>query len=110
MPKLKAPLSWKRITSLPDGRHYVGHVPGLAVQRDGGAKSWLAIFTSPLTGEERELGLGSLREVSLKQACEAALAARALVRQGIDPIEDKRERRHQTALGARPTLTFAAAK
>jgi len=55
------------------------------------------------------MGLGSLREVSLAEAIEAALDARKLIRAGVDPIEDRREHRQQTLAGQRRSVTFAAA-
>jgi len=54
----------------------------------GGSKSWLFRFT--LAGKSREMGLGSFGDggagLTLAQARAEALAARALVKQGIDPI------------------------
>jgi hypothetical protein len=62
---------------------------------------------SPISGKTRELGLGSIKEVSLAQARAAADDARALVRKGIDPIESKRPARVTTGL-LRPTFGAAA--
>jgi integrase len=66
-----------------------GHRDGLYLQiAAGGSKSWLFRFT--LAGKSREMGLGSFGEsgagLTLAQARAEALAARALVKQGIDPI------------------------
>jgi integrase len=107
MPKLKAPLSPKRIKALPDGRHNVGHVPGLCVQRDGQARSWLLCYT--FGGRKPEMGLGSLSEVDLEEAIEKARAARKLLRDGVDPLDDKRQRRHEIAAGVRKVVTFSSA-
>ena len=46
-------------------------------------------------GKTREMGLGSFYDVKLAQALEARDAARALVRQGLDPIEQKAKDRGQ---------------
>jgi hypothetical protein len=63
----------------PDGR-------GLYLQiRPGGARSWIYRFT--LNQRTRDMGLGALADVSLVKARVKATAARALVADGIDPIE-----------------------
>ena len=65
-----------------------------------GAKRWLFIFR--WQGKQREMGLGSLRDVTLAQARERAAAARALLREGKSPIEAK-------SISAAPaTPTFGA--
>ena len=62
---------------------------GLYMQiRSGGARSWIYRFT--LNGRTRDQGLGRLADVSLVKAREKASAARALVDDGIDPIEHTR--------------------
>ena len=62
---------------------------GLYLQiRPGGARSWIYRFT--LNGRTRDMGLGALADVSLVKAREKASAARALVNDGIDPIEHTR--------------------
>jgi integrase len=55
-----------------------------------GARSWLFRFS--LFGRARAAGLGSLNTVSLKEAREAALECRKLLREGRDPIEERRAR------------------
>jgi len=69
-----------------------------------GAKSW--IFRYRLHGKRRDLGLGSLDAVSLKEARELARLARLKVAQGIDPIQAKRE---QTQAAKGEVMTFAQA-
>ena len=62
---------------------------GLYLQiRSGGVRSWIYRFT--LNGRVRDQGLGRLADVSLVKAREKASAARALVDDGIDPIEHTR--------------------
>ncbi|HME25958.1 MAG TPA: integrase arm-type DNA-binding domain-containing protein [Acetobacteraceae bacterium] len=51
-------------------------------------RSWL--YRYKVGGRGHLLGLGSLADVSLAEAREAAAAARKLVRQGEDPIQNKR--------------------
>ena len=60
----------------------------LDVDKNGNA-SWLFRFRSPVTGKERFMGLGPLREVGLGDAREAKGVARALLRNNIDPIEHR---------------------
>lgn len=69
----------------PDGR-------GLYLQiRDHGARSW--IYRYSLNGRTRDMGLGSLAEVSLVKARSKATAARTLRDAGTDPIEHAAELR-----------------
>ncbi|EHH10619.1 putative phage integrase [Mesorhizobium amorphae CCNWGS0123] len=53
-------------------------------------KSWL--FRFMLAGKARYMGLGDVQTFNLKEARERARAARQLVTDGKDPIEDRRER------------------
>jgi hypothetical protein len=69
------------------GLHHDGG--GLYLQiRSGGVRSW--IFRFRLNGRTRDMGLGAFTAVSLVRAREKAGAARALVNDGIDPIEHTR--------------------
>jgi hypothetical protein len=52
------------------------------------------------------MGLGPLRDVSLAQARDAAQAARTLVREGKDPIAEKREKRATARIAANRGVTF----
>src|SRR5215471_13517635 len=62
---------------------------GLYLQiKSGGARSWVYRFR--LNGRTHDMGLGALVDVSLVKAREKASAARALVDDGIDPIEHTR--------------------
>jgi integrase len=64
---------------------------GLYLQiKPGGARSWIYRFT--LNGRTRDMGLGALADVSLVKAREKSGAARALVDDGVDPIEHTRAR------------------
>ena len=66
--------------------------------RDGERRTWL--FRYKLHGKARWMGLGALTDVSLAEAREAAMAARKLVRQSVDPIEARRARRAEQAAKA----------
>lgn len=56
-----------------------------------GAKSWVFRFT--LKGKTRDMGLGSLRYVSLTEARARMVECRALVTKGDDPIEQAKAER-----------------
>jgi integrase len=69
------------------GLHHDG--AGLYLQiRPGSAQSWIYRFRR--NGRTRDMGLGALADVSLVKARGKASAARALVDDGIDPIEHTR--------------------
>lgn len=46
-------------------------------------------FISPVTGKRRDMGLSTYPGVSISDARKLALSARDLIRQGIDPIDDR---------------------
>lgn len=77
----------------------------LDVDRNGSA-SWIFRFKSPVTGKERFMGLGPARDVSLVEAREAAAKARALVRDNIDPIDARKEKRAAAKVEAARSVTF----
>jgi integrase len=74
----------------------------------GATKSWLLRFTSP-AGKRREMGLGSVDDVSLKDARDAAAAAYKQLKAGIDPIDKRRLERAAEALEAQHARTFKQA-
>jgi integrase len=81
---------------------------GLYLQVSGsGSKSWIYRFW--LNGKAREMGLGSLSEVSLSDARVKAGECRRLRQEGVDPIEARKICRAQAALEAAKTITFKAA-
>jgi integrase len=94
-------LTAKRVDHLyKPGRHPDGD--GLYLQITPTAvKSWVLRYER--NGRERMLGLGTLRDFSLKEARERARRARQLLADGVDPIDAKRAQRTV------PSLTFAQA-
>jgi integrase len=70
-------------------------------------RAWLYRFAS--TGRERWMGLGAYPDVSLKEARELADEGRRLRRQGIDPIDRRREGRAAQAVKAAKQTTFREA-
>jgi len=88
------------------GRHSDGGGLVLQVSRDG-VKSWIYRFM--IDGHEREMGLGSVHDVTLKEAREKAADARKLKSAGIDPINQKAATRAAARLASAKGLTFEAA-
>src|SRR5690242_2600634 len=66
-------------------------------------RSWLYRFK--LHGKGHLMGLGHLADVCLSEARDAATAARKLVRQGINPIDQRRAQRAENA--AQAGLSFS---
>ena len=106
MPKLAremSPLAVAKLTA--PGLHFVGAVPGLALQVTGtGARSWTLRVV--IAGKRRDMGLGNFPSVTLAQAREAAREARKLIRQGVDPIERQRAAQSALAAAVASALTF----
>ena len=60
------------------------------IVRPNGRRGW--VFRYRFRGRDREMGLGG-EEVSLKEARQSAARARQLIREGLDPIEERRKAR-----------------
>jgi hypothetical protein len=90
LPKLAKELGALAISKLNQpGLHFVGSVPGLALQvKASSARSW--ILRLVIGNKRRDMGLGSYPSVSLAHARQKASDAREMVRQGVDPIERQR--------------------
>jgi integrase len=88
------------------GYHADGGGLNLQVSQ-GGAKSW--IFTFSLHGRRREMGLGSVGRVSLAEARDERDKCNRLLRDHIDPIEDRKRKRAEVALTDAKSITFAQA-
>jgi Arm DNA-binding domain/Phage integrase family len=101
-------LTAKRVARLlkKPGRHPDGDNLYLRVSSPGNA-SWLLRYERD--GRERMLGLGPLHTVTLAEARSRAKAARQLLLDGIDPIDEKRAQKAQRALEAAKSITFAEA-
>jgi integrase len=81
---------------------------GLYLQVTGnGAKSWILRYS--LRGRAHEMGLGSLRKVSLAEARRKTADCHRLLDDHIDPIEHRRQRRADAALALAKTITFKEA-
>jgi integrase len=98
MPKLAKELKALEVAKIAaPGLHFVGVVPGLALQVTAtGARSWTLRVV--IAGRRRDMGLGGYPAVTLAMAHAKAREARELIRQGIDPVE--RQQAAQSALRA----------
>ncbi len=98
-------LSAKRIAALlrNPGRYGDGHGLILQVASPTNA-SWLLRYER--RGRERWLGLGALHTFSLAEARERARRARQQVKDGIDPLDARRQERMALALEEARTVTF----
>ena len=76
---------------------------------DGPSRSWLYRFTSPVSGKRRAMGLGSVEICSLANARQKSLGLRRAIFDGIDPIDQ----RHEKKLGVKEydlnSITFQEA-
>ena len=68
------------------------------------SKSWL--FRYSLDGRARAMGLGPVELVSLAEARERALSLRRLLRDGVDPLEQRRSAKEAARLEAAKAKTF----
>lgn len=89
------------------GLHFVGGVAGLALQVAGGSRSW--ILRVMVGGKRRDMGLGGYPDVTLAAAREAARAARAKIRAGVDPIAEAKAARSALQASVSAALTFELA-
>jgi integrase len=107
MPKVAKELSAvevRRLTEKP-GYHAVGGVAGLLLAAQPSlAASW--ILRVRVGGKRRDIGLGSFPEVSLARARERAREDRDLIRQGIDPIADRKAKHDALKAAQDGHLTF----
>jgi integrase len=92
-------LSARGIDALPDGNHSDGGGLSLLVTNNGQRRSWVLRYTSPVLGKVREMGLGKAGAggVPLKQAREERDRLRTMLRDGIDPLEARKEARTEQA-------------
>ena len=98
MPKIMPMITSKGVDALREaGLHAVGGAPGLFLKIvPPNSKYWVFRYSLP-DGKRREMGLGGLFDVPLKDARDKALALRAAVRDGADPIAAKRAERQANA-------------
>lgn len=84
------------------GRHSDGGGLYLSISTDG-RRRWVFFFAKG--GKQREMGLGSARDVTLARAREIAVECRSHLAEGRDPIEARKQQRERD----KPVPTFGEA-
>ncbi len=87
------------------GRYGDGRGLWLQVTAEG-TKSWLLRYM--LHGRARQMGLGPVHTVSLAEARQKAAGYRALLVDGLDPIEARRDRQREARREAARAVSFRA--
>jgi len=84
------------VKSAAPGKYEDGNGLRLIKRKDGGGQ-W--VFRYTIHGRRREMGLGGLASVSLKDVREIASEFRALLARDIDPIKRREEQRREAVRG-----------
>ncbi|OYX65687.1 MAG: recombinase [Sphingomonadales bacterium 32-64-17] len=79
-----------KVKNAKPGRHVDGRGLCLLV-KPSGARTW--VLRMQKNGRRRDYGLGSALDVSLAEARDAATALRRQVREGVDPVAERRKSR-----------------
>ena len=87
-------LTATKVDKSPPGKYADGGGLWLYKRPDGGAQ-WLLRVT--MYRSRKEMGLGALRDVSLKEARQEAEKWRAFARQNINPIKEREKQRREAA-------------
>ncbi|WP_375616936.1 tyrosine-type recombinase/integrase [Bartonella sp. AP58NXGY] len=85
-------LNARSVATLGAGKYNDGAGLLLHKRKDGGAQ-WLYRYT--IHGRRREMGLGALRDVSLKKARELANQWRSVLHEGRDPIKERNKQKRE---------------
>lgn len=86
----------------------VGGVSGLQLQvAESGSKTWL--LRVKVGDKRREIGLGGYPEVSLAGARERAREKKEMIRQGVDPVEERKAQKAALIAAQRRGLLFSEA-
>jgi len=87
------------------GIHAVGGAAGLVLQvKESGAASWL--LRTVVGGRRRAIGLGPFPDVGLKDARDKARTMRDQIREGIDPVEERKAARRRLMAANASRITF----
>nr|WP_299380159.1 site-specific integrase [uncultured Halomonas sp.] len=106
MPKKAKELSATEVRRLTaPGFHAVGGVAGLHLTVSiTGARSW--ILRTKIGDRRRDVGLGGFPDVTLAMAREAAREAKARIKEGIDPVAERKESRSRLLAQQVREITF----
>lgn len=98
-----SPVEARKITK--PGLHAVGGVSGLCLSvSDTGARSW--ILRAMVGHKRREIGLGGFPDLPLSQAREVARDMKQRIRDGIDPVEERRVARAEVKAAQKRGVTL----
>lgn len=101
-------LSPRQIQTLGDGTHCDGNNLYLQVTGNGKGRSWVFLYTSPISGKRRTMGLGSARKTAPGVARDRALHWHKVLHDGKDPIQVRDAQRREYA-GLSVTVSEALA-
>ncbi|MEO0893328.1 MAG: integrase arm-type DNA-binding domain-containing protein [Pseudomonadota bacterium] len=87
-------LSASTVKHAPPGKYNDGGSLYLHKRPDGGGQWYLRVVVQ---GRRREMGLGSIHDVTLKEARSSAEHWRALAKKGADPIKEREKQRREEA-------------
>ncbi|WP_413505822.1 integrase domain-containing protein [Photobacterium phosphoreum] len=107
MAKITTRLSDKEIKAAkPKEKEYMlSDGDGLRVRvKPNGSKLWLLNYTHPIKRKRTNFGLGKYPELSLANARKIVLDAKALIAQGIDPQENKKQQQQEQQATHQHTL------
>lgn len=109
MPRVAKSLSALAVSRLTTpGLYAVGEVPGLCLQvLPAGGRTWLLRVL--VAGKRREIGLGGYPAVTLADARTEARRLRADIRQGRDPVADRRAAKSAQRASRESAKTFKQA-
>lgn len=101
MPRMVTPLTDKQINSAKPSEKFYTLADGRGLQllvSPDGRKSWEIVYLSPTTNKRRKSSFGIFPSVSLKEARMKRDEWQSLVRQGVDPIDNKKEKQKEEKL------------
>ena len=101
------PIEVRRLTK--PGMHAVGGVIGLVLQISPNSQSRHWIYRTTIGGKRRHIGLGSFPTVTLAMARELAREDYLNIRNGVDPIEQRKAATSALLAAEKRGLTFANA-
>ncbi len=86
-------LSARAINSITkDGLHAVGGATGLYLRIRGTSKQYVLRYTSP-SGTRSMISLGNFKDLTISEARAIAVNMRAMLAEGTDPIQDRKEKK-----------------
>ena len=105
MPKKTKELTALAVSKIKDdGLHAVGGVAGLYLQIIGNSRSWM--FRTNIAGKRSKIGLGAYIQVTLAEARDKARELVKQIKDGVNPVEERRKEKAQATLESVKLKTF----